>query len=397
MKTFRQDGGFQSVETNSASRRTRNFYLLIGTAVSVLVSVAMLLGYLVFGSRQDDLLAARLSALEKRLDELASRDEGRVGSALLRSRLMALQRGEAAGPVSGMPKSSGDADWTTVLQDFEGRLAGVEQHLLEFEKDPLTRAFEYARSDHAELRALSVESLRRIARHDPRAREQLRSLLSDPSAEVRREALQALAEAGEIDSLSDIMSLLSDPDGEVREGAVDALRELLSDGGSRDQKHLAASSIAGLLGDSNASVRREAVGALADLGTPESVPALLDTLNDGDSGVQAQAIEALASLGDPSVIPHLQSVYGDGQSRLSVEAAIAMARLGNDQAFKEQSPRLAEMAIRGRDDDARRWAISALARYAPEGHRDVFAQAARDPDERVRHEAQEALQEVDDD
>jgi HEAT repeat protein len=78
-----------------------------------------------------------------------------------------------------------------------------------------------------------------------------------------------------------------------------------------------------------------------------------------------------------------------------MDLALALRRLGDVQPFQEEATRLSQLATGNVDEGERRQAIRQLGRFEADELRPVFEQALRDTDRRVRREAEEALEELD--
>lgn len=106
----------------------------------------------------------------------------------------------------------------------------------------------------------------------------------DPAA--RREALYAMADAGQADASAVVGEALTDPDAEVRMAAVEALTGF---GGTASADWLAIA-----LGDPDARVRRTAVEALGEIGGDSARMLLQQALGDTDREVREAAAEMLS-------------------------------------------------------------------------------------------------------
>ena len=110
--------------------------------------------------------------------------------------------------------------------------------------------------------------------------------LEDKDAEVREEAVEALADLKDkrvVIHLSKV--LINDGDPDVRETAADALGDF---GGE-----MAIDMLIQALSDTDADVRESAVDALAQIGGERAVQALRDTLSDEDDDVRKAAASEL--------------------------------------------------------------------------------------------------------
>jgi HEAT repeat protein len=160
--------------------------------------------------------------------------------------------------------------------------------------------------------------------------EELVPILEDPSVDVRREVLQALAcwrHPRARDAL--VKQLADDPD--TRADAVRALGEL-GDPGATPMlvRHY----------DGAAPVVRLAIlDALAELGEPSAEPLLVRQLDDADCEVRRSAVLALGRLGTRTALTYLTAAARDSQ--WEVRAAVTEALGGDiDPALKATLERL---------------------------------------------------------
>ncbi len=160
----------------------------------------------------------------------------------------------------------------------------------------------------------------------PAQRPFIRRALEDPSPAVRRAAVAAKARQPAADILDDLRPLLSDHSAEVRREAVLALgrtrsdeardlllRQLASDPETRTHTIRAlgelgdiavAPLLASMLDRESAPGRIAIVGALGDLRDPATEPLLVRMLADAEAEVRRSAVEALARFGTPTAVRH---------------------------------------------------------------------------------------------
>lgn len=180
----------------------------------------------------------------------------------------------------------------------------------------------------------------------------LRALASHSEWAVRSNAIRIMGEVGDPSLLPDLAAALKDERVEVRESAgrllvrmgtaeqLPALREAATDkeGIVRGHAGAALARIGGeaemeivkrlLREDSESDVRASMAMAMGELGRPEFVPVLIESLADPSEAVRSQAATALGAIGDPSARPALESARNDPNEfvRMSVEGALQ--RLG---------------------------------------------------------------------
>ena len=99
--------------------------------------------------------------------------------------------------------------------------------------------------------------------------------------------------------------MLEHPNAQVRAAAKAAIEEIrwygeVKDGLSTSKRGAAIDNARAMLESDDPVQRRGAAYALAALGDPAAVPALLKLLGDRDQGVREAAVEALKSLGSPT-------------------------------------------------------------------------------------------------
>jgi len=167
-------------------------------------------------------------------------------------------------------------------------------------------------------------ALARARLGDPDVGPALVPLLGSPRPSVRAEAARALGDLDQRVALP-VLGRLSDSDADPRvraEAAIACLR--LGDGTKR-------AAVAALLSGETEAARRAAL-ALAAHGDASGLDVLHGLAGDGraDESVRVQAIGALAKLADPRSLPTLVELLQD--VRLRSEAAPALAAVGGPQA-----------------------------------------------------------------
>lgn len=103
--------------------------------------------------------------------------------------------------------------------------------------------------------------------------------------EVRREAIYAIADAGEVDDVAIIGEALYDPEGSVRLSAIEALTGVRSE--------ISADWLSIALGDPDPRIRQTAVEALGEIGGETARFLLQQALADVDPGVREAAQQML--------------------------------------------------------------------------------------------------------
>jgi HEAT repeat protein len=120
---------------------------------------------------------------------------------------------------------------------------------------------------------------------DPRYQSAFVRLLTDPSRDVRQEAISALGELRLTEAPSALFQLASDKDPEVRQAVVNTLGQI---GDARGVPTLRS-----LLQDPSAEVRESAVNALSQVRDRTALEALVGALKSSDPSVRRAAAEAL--------------------------------------------------------------------------------------------------------
>src|SRR5206468_6809390 len=90
------------------------------------------------------------------------------------------------------------------LAALESALSTLELRVKGLEEDPIRRGESFLESENAELRREGINTLRGVARSDPRTRAALRNLLHDPSSRVREQAAQVLGRLKDRESAPDM-------------------------------------------------------------------------------------------------------------------------------------------------------------------------------------------------
>lgn len=184
---------------------------------------------------------------------------------------------------------------------------------------------------------------------------------NDESPSVRGAAIDALDEVGRVDRLLDEMAGIDADDGAdwvAAEAYVDAL--------AADRPEL----------------RMAAANALAGLGEPRVVPALIDRLEDPDARVRARSARACGKLGDPRAVAALAGRLTDENVAVRHEAASALAAIGDDTAMSA--------LLDWVDDDSdpvRRVVVSALGESGRMDAVDALVTALNDEASSVRRTA----------
>jgi len=157
--------------------------------------------------------------------------------------------------------------------------------------------------------------------------------LQSTDAVTRRRAAEALGEIGMQETAADaLLRLANDPEPVVRATAVLALSTM----GDRR----ATPELVRLLDDPGATVRRQAADVLARLGDPAAVPPLIALLDPYQPG-RVSAIQTLGQLKDRRAVPALRKLLDHPDQYTSIMAARALAEIGDPAALPAVLDKLA--------------------------------------------------------
>jgi HEAT repeat protein len=263
-----------------------------------------------------------------------------------------------------------------------------------------------------------VRTIRDLGKLGSESIPQLEPHLSDPSVEVRVEAVKAIVNIGGSRSLDPLITATRDNDPEVQIRATDGLVNFYSPGylrtGLSGSIRRAGTAVRGKFSDTNdliiepyVEVRPEVISALAALagggGSMEAranaaralgilrgkagVDDLIAALRTKDDLVMYEALIALQKIRDESSGPRAIFLMRDLNDRVQI-AAIELVGLLRT---KEAVPDLVDLVKNGRNIKARRAALTALAMIPDEKQRPVFSQHLAERDEGLRGAAAEGL------
>lgn len=124
----------------------------------------------------------------------------------------------------------------------------------------------------------------------------LREMAASPEVDTRWWAVRLLAAIKNPDVVVDLTAALRDPDPMIRQCAAVGLRHY------RDPRSV--ESLIGALYDEDHLVAEAAMAALVETGEP-AVPCLIDLVSSASPQARLLAVKALAKIGDPKAIPAL--------------------------------------------------------------------------------------------
>ena len=226
------------------------------------------------------------------------------------------------------------------------------------------------------VRAQAAWVLARIG--GSRYREELRSLLRDRDASVRRGALGALKALEMQPPENELVVLLEDPSSEVRGFTVDLL--------ASNESRAVVEALERALGDSDAMVRGKALLALTRQGRRDLGPQAIRALRAENAAGIPTIAEAIRTLGTRECIDSLFEIVEKGDEMAPVAADI-LATL----EVRESIPRLAAL-LAAKRPAARAAAIRILASLGGREHLGAIALRLRDDVPHVRIEAVRALE-----
>ncbi len=154
----------------------------------------------------------------------------------------------------------------------------------------------------------------------------------------------------------------------------------------KSPKEAAVDGLIAALKDTDAGVRRQAAGALGEVGNARAVPALIGAINDEQVEVRLRVISALAEFSDAQAAPALRQALKDSEPRVRARAAAALGELGD----RSSVGALAAL-VRDANVEVRRRAILALAEIGDDSAIAALTAALKDDDAGVRRAAVGAL------
>ena len=208
------------------------------------------------------------------------------------------------------------------------------------------------KDDDAEVRTGAAEALGQL--EDERASPGLVGALSDKHKDVRRAALSALQSLPGQVPVEAILSALGDSDTDVRQSAIGlAISRMEGDEGLKDSRLTAA--ILKLLGDPSADIRQEALSAVGELGLKEVPSAVFGMAKDRSADIRQQVASVLGRIGDSKGVPTLRELLTDENSEVRESAVNALGEIRDRSALEALVG-----ALKSTDPTVRRAAAEAL-------------------------------------
>lgn len=237
---------------------------------------------------------------------------------------------------------------------LESSLSALQLRVKGLEEDPMRRGEAFLESENAEMRREGINTLRRVAKYDPKIRAAIRELLHDPSNRVREQAAQILKNLKDKESAPEMKALLADPDARTRRRAVEAL-------GVMDARDATAEIGRNLLSDADDGVRVAAADALGKLKAQEANEVLTEALKDRNETVRGEAIASLGEIGATAAVPQLRAIYYQDPGNHRVRLVLALKSLGDDAPLQKEVGRLSEILKSETDQRIRQQAQRELA------------------------------------
>ena len=314
----------------------------------------------VANSSNDALEHDKVADLEREVDEL--RDEV---SRIRNQQPIVVHSGdnastpESAGDSADQPSATTDGAVTTkpqgeTLSDLAGRIADIE-------------------SGESAARTLRERAILELNGEDNRARNAASNLLAE------------LAKAGDKNAQKALIEAAKSEDAGVRDEAIEAM------GKTGMVEFLPA--LIEATNDESTGVRDEAAESLRKLPPEKAGPVLVSMLDDTEARVLREAIDAIGDIGYTDGAPGLRPLTSHQDEAIAIEAALALKKLGDPGGAEGWVPTLG-MRLNSTDVNERRSAVRTLRRLRMESARQYLEQALNDSDNRVRRDAQRALNDL---
>jgi HEAT repeat protein len=144
------------------------------------------------------------------------------------------------------------------------------------------------------------------------------------SSSARAQAVMELAEENGARAVPELTSIaLHDPDATVRREAIYSLADV---GDTADKAVIGQA-----LTDPDPRVRKAAIEVLTGLGDDDSASMLATALNDADPRIRMDAVDALGEVGGPTAALALQQAVNDSDPGVREAASEVLEELGTDQ------------------------------------------------------------------
>jgi HEAT repeat protein len=265
-----------------------------------------------------------------------------------------------ADPREALPKDLIGSGWLKDRTDTReplARGAAAQAPVSDDTRRRVADALIVALSDeNADVREEALSAL--ASMRDERAIPGLIKALGDPDADVRARALDTLVLFNTPAAADGVIAALKDRNADVRERAARHLNQLVSRGQVRDPKYLDV--FAALLKDEVADVRRQAVFALGRLRDEKAVGPLTQALKDPAPDVREQAARALGQLRSADAVPGLIALLKDPAKDVREAAALSLGSIADPRAIDPLTAALKDVEPEVREQAAR--ALGQIAR-----------------------------------
>lgn len=267
--------------------------------------------------------------------------------------------------------------------------------------------------------AQGAKEIRELAKEGADSIPKLREYLQDPSAEIRVEAVKALALIGTQHSLAPLTAALRDADPEVQIRAADGLVSFYLPGYAADAFSSSIKrsdkGISGKFPDKDewvvdafvqarpeviqglrdllkapgaaALVRANAARALGVLRARAAAPDLVEALHSKDDQLIYQAVLAIQKMGAREVAPRILFLTRDLDERIQIAAIETVGLLGDKAAL----PDLRRVLESNPKTKVRRAALTSMAMLPDASYRSFYGELLRDKDEYSRAAGAEGL------
>lgn len=263
-----------------------------------------------------------------------------------------------------------------------------------------------------------IKAAKELGNQGSEAIPRLRPMLSDPSVDVRVEAVKSLVDIGTQYSLDPLIAATKDNDPEVQIRATDGLVNFYLPGyvktGLTARLKRAGNAISGMFTDTNdqvidpyIQVRPEVIAALGKLARGgaamesranaaravgilrgrAAVPDLVEALRSKNSQVIYESLVALQKIRDASAATQVSFLLRDLDEKVQIAAIETQGVLQN----KDALPGLREAFLGARSKKVRRAALTAIAMIPDEGSRDLYTKYFSDKDDGIRAAAAEGF------
>lgn len=277
-------------------------------------------------------------------------------------------------------------------------------------------AKEDLRSDDAKRRARAAEELGK--QKDAESIPALRSLLKDPTREVRAEAVAAIISIGTQHSLGPLIEAARDSEPSIQMLAVDGLVNFYYPGyvetgwvstlkrfGASVKGHFTETNTLAIdpyinvspevvqaigrvvIGGSAMDSRAVAARALGVLRARDAVPQLVEALRSKDTNVILESLRAMEKIGDRAAGPQISFLLRDLDERVQIAAIDTTGQLQNREAI----PALRDLVKNSRKPNVRRSALIALAKLPDPSTKETFHSFLGDKDKYLRAAAAEGI------